>query len=339
MRETAERVAFVDYAKGICIIMVVMMHSVLGVEKAAGETSWMHAAVAFATPFRMPDFFLISGLFLSRAIDRDWRDYLDRKVVHFAYFYLLWLGINFLIRAPQMAEDGGFAGVLNQFLLAFIEPFGIMWFIYMLPVFFVATKAMRRLPWWLVLGVAAGLEAAHIETGWTVIDEFARRFVFFYAGYVFAPRIFDAAAAVAARPRLAGLGLAVWAAVNGLAVYVGWASAPGISLALGAAGALAVVAVASLLAKAGTAQALRACGQASIVVYLAFFLPMAATRTLLLRTGIVPDLGTVGVLVTAAGVVVPLIFAALTRNTPARYLFERPAWARLRRPMQLAPAE
>ena len=30
------RVAWVDYAKGFCIIMVVMMHSTLGVEKAAG---------------------------------------------------------------------------------------------------------------------------------------------------------------------------------------------------------------------------------------------------------------------------------------------------------------
>ena len=51
----------------------------------------MHAAVAFARPFRMPDFFMISGLFLASVIDRDWRNYLDRKVVHFAYFYLLWM--------------------------------------------------------------------------------------------------------------------------------------------------------------------------------------------------------------------------------------------------------
>ena len=46
------------------------MHSTLGVEKAAGREGWMHAAVAFARPFRMPDFFLISGLFLARVIDR-----------------------------------------------------------------------------------------------------------------------------------------------------------------------------------------------------------------------------------------------------------------------------
>jgi uncharacterized membrane protein YcfT len=83
------RVDWVDTAKGFCIIMVVMMHSTLGVQEATGEPSWMGALVAFAKPFRMPDFFLISGLFLARVIDRSWRRYLDTKVVHFAYFYVL----------------------------------------------------------------------------------------------------------------------------------------------------------------------------------------------------------------------------------------------------------
>ena len=32
-----DRIDWVDYAKGICIVMVVMMHSVLGVELAAGR--------------------------------------------------------------------------------------------------------------------------------------------------------------------------------------------------------------------------------------------------------------------------------------------------------------
>ena len=78
------RIDWVDYAKGICIVMVVMMHSTLGMELAAGREGFMHHAVEFARPFRMPDFFLISGLFLARVIDRARRDYLDRKVPHFA---------------------------------------------------------------------------------------------------------------------------------------------------------------------------------------------------------------------------------------------------------------
>ena len=54
------RVDWVDYAKGICIVMVVMMHSVLGVEAAAGQTGFMHAGrdVRQAVPDAgfLPDF-------------------------------------------------------------------------------------------------------------------------------------------------------------------------------------------------------------------------------------------------------------------------------------------
>ena len=102
-----ERVDWVDVAKGICIIMVVMMHSTLGVEKAAGEPGWMGYFVEFARPFRMPDFFLIAGLFLARRIDGPWRLYLDRKVLHFVYFYVLWLTIQFAFKAPGMLPSKG----------------------------------------------------------------------------------------------------------------------------------------------------------------------------------------------------------------------------------------
>src|SRR5689334_18665050 len=119
----AARVDWVGYAKGICNIMVVMMHSFLGVELAAGETGFMHVAVAFAKPFRMPDFFLISGLFLAPVIDRDWRTYLDRKVVHFAYFYVVWCTIQFAFKAPGMAGELGLTGVALEYAKSFIEPF------------------------------------------------------------------------------------------------------------------------------------------------------------------------------------------------------------------------
>src|SRR5688572_30702238 len=131
------RVDWVDCAKGFCIIMVVMMHSTLGVGDAVGREGFMHTVVAFAKPFRMPDFFLISGLFLARVIDRDWRTYLDRKVVHFAYFYVLWVTIQFALKAPMLAAEHGWSNLSGLYLFSFIEPFGTLWFIYMLPIFFV----------------------------------------------------------------------------------------------------------------------------------------------------------------------------------------------------------
>jgi len=335
------RIDWVDYAKGFCIIMVVMMHSTLGVEKAAGAESWLGYVVAFARPFRMPDFFLISGLFLSRVIDRDWRTYADRKIIHFAYFYVLWLVIQFVFKAPGMVAEDGAAGALREFLLAFIEPFGTLWFIYLLPIFFAVTKLLRRVPSWIVLLAAAALEIMPIQTGWTIPDEFASRFVYFYAGYLFAPQIFRLAATVIARPSLAVIGLLAWAMVNGIAVFGGVSEMPFIGLGLGILGACAVVAFSALLSKADLMAPLRYCGEHSIVIYLAFFLPMAASRAVLLKTGIIPDLGTVSLIVTAVGVIVPLLLYWIVRGTRFRFLFERPDRARIDRvkTREFAPAE
>ena len=144
----SSRIDWVDYAKGLCIILVVMMHSTLGVEKATGQLSWMHEVVEWARPFRMPDFFLISGLFLASRIDRPWRSYLDSKVLHFAYFYALWVTIQFAAKGYGMTQELGAAGALQAYLMSFIPPFGTVWFIYLLPVFFVVAKLLRPvLPW------------------------------------------------------------------------------------------------------------------------------------------------------------------------------------------------
>ena len=338
---TADRIDWVDYAKGFCIIMVVMMHSTLGVELAAGRESWMHTLVAFAKPFRMPDFFLISGLFLARVIDRDWRTYLDRKVVHFVYFYVLWVTIQFAFKAPAFMGEHGALGTLKLYAEAFVEPFGTLWFIYLLPIFFVLVKLTRNVPPVIIFLVAAALEIAHVETGWTVIDEFAARFVYFYVGYICASRVFQIAAAAQARPWLAGGLLLLWAAFNGFYVFTGLADKAFVSLSLGIIGAAAVVAVSALMATSDAFKPLRWLGKNSIVVYLAFFLGMAASRSVLLKTGIVPDLGAVALIVTACGIAGAVLWFWAVRNTPFRFLFERPDWAKLdRKPKYtLQPAE
>ena len=87
---------------------------------------------------------------------------------------------------------------------------------------------------------------------------------------------------------------------------------------------MAVVTVASLLSRMNWAGYLRYAGRNSIVLYVSFVLPMAATRILLLKSGLVSDVGTVSLLVTLVAVAVPLAFRAGVRNTWARFLFERP---------------
>ncbi|PYE89360.1 acyltransferase family protein [Phyllobacterium leguminum] len=351
------RVNWVDIAKGLCIIFVVMMHSTLGVEKLTGIEGWMHYVVAFAKPFRMPDFFLLSGLFLSRVIDRPWRRYFDRKIIHFLYFYILWLTIQFVFKAPGIAADEGIRGVASTYLMAFVEPFGTLWFIYILPVFFLVTRFVRRVPVWPVFLALALLECLPIHTGFVMIDEFCGRFVYFYAGYAFAPAIFRAANWLRQRPLAGCAGLGLWAIAEYSLVFTpaptalrailtpeafmagglgGWSELPLVSLLLGLAGAFAIVAISALLSRLAEGnplhRALSWLGAHSIVVYLAFFLPMAVARTVLLKSGVITDIGTISLLTTVSGVIGPVfLYWAVQWTGYGHFLFRRPAWASIDR--------
>lgn len=329
-RMVSSRVAWIDYAKGLCIVLVVMMHSTLGVEKAFGDVSYLGQLVEWAKPFRMPDFFLISGLFLAKRISAPWSKYADTKIVHFAYFYILWMTIQFLFKGYGIYTDGGVSAVARDYALGFIEPFGTLWFIYLLAVFFAVTKLCSSVPPLLMFAVAALLEAMKIHTGWTLVDEFASRYVYFFAGFWLAPHVFNFARSVAVEKTSTVLaGLLVWVMLNSVMVFSGAATLPGVSLVLGMVGAMAVVTIGVLLARTGKAQALQYLGANSIVVYLAFFIFMATSRAVLLRFAPWLGVDAIAVLVTAAGVAGPVVLHLVVKRTMLKYLFERPHFARL----------
>ena len=93
-----KRMAWVDIAKGVSIILVVMMYAAYNTGRHTGDIGFLHYVIAFATPFRMPEFFLISGLFLSTVIARPWLRYADRRFVHYLYFYGLWAFIMIALK-------------------------------------------------------------------------------------------------------------------------------------------------------------------------------------------------------------------------------------------------
>ena len=327
--QTSARINWVDYARGLCIILVVMMHATLGVEAAFGREGWLHALVEFAKPFRIPTFFLVSGLFVARFIDRDWRTFLDQKILHFAYFYFLWLTIQFALKAPGYFAEYGVWAAGRIYLLAFIDPLGSLWFIYLLPIFFVVTKLTRGIPAPMLWLFAAALEIAPVETGWTVIDEFAGRFVYFYSGYVLAPQIFACAAAAESRPTPIVAGIVCSGLLTGFLVFTGYSGLPLVSLVLGFLGVAAVISGSVLAAKRNILTAFEYCGRNSLPIYLGFFLPVAATRTFFIRTHLIADVGTISVVTTLAGILGALALYWLLRNGKLRFLFQRPNQARL----------
>ena len=296
------RLSWVDTAKGISIILVVMMYSVFNVGQDAEGIGLFHYVIGFATPFRMPEFFLISGLFLDQVLSRTWKSYADRRVVHYLYFYSLWAVIHIVLKIGVMSAAP--AEAATDLLWAIVEPYGVLWFIYLLAAFSAVTKLFYDLkaPKWVVWAFGAAFQMAHVHTGSYLIDQFCAYFVYFYSGYIFAPMIFKLVDWAMSHKRLALLGLAVYAAINAVLVFspgfevlpgeiqLGWGGAPGVRLLLAIAGALALCTTAGLITGFRVTNWLRWLGQHSIVVYLVFVLPMSFIRIAHKKVGFINDI-------------------------------------------------
>ena len=240
------------------------------------------------------------------------------------------MSIQCVVKAYPLYRDQGLNGVIFDYALGFIQPYGTLWFIYLLATFFVVTKLVRTVPPLAVFAIAAVLEIAPIETGWMVIDEFASRFVYFFAGFWMAKIILNFAEGVDKKSSVVILsGLTIWGFANYVIVQGGYAHLPFVSLVMGFIGAAAVVSAGVFLSKINYATAIRYCGENSIVIYLSFFLFMASSRSLLLKFIGDVDLGVISLLVTLAGVLGSVLLFKGTRNTKLAFLFKRPTWARL----------
>ena len=339
---TKTRHAWVDLAKGISIILVVMMHSTYGVGEATGEVGFMHYILGFATPFRMPEFFLVSGLFLSAVIARPWVHFTDRRVVYYLYFYALWAVI--LIAFKHLLIDRDPLGAATLLASAIYEPYSILWFIYALAVFGLMAKLLHhfRAPHILVLALAAATSIASIATPVSILNYTAEYFVYFYAGYALAPSIFSMARAIDARPLLALVGIGIWALANGLLVFSpGHEVAPGLVISgvdhipgahfvMALAGAVAICAISVLLSRLAGFGWLRWVGAHSIVIYLSFVIPMGVFRTVLLAVMPSIDAGLASLATLIVSIVSPIVlYWIIGRIGFGFFLFERPAWAHL----------
>jgi uncharacterized membrane protein YcfT len=290
----------------------------------------------------MPEFFMISGLFLSQVIDRPWRLYGDRRILHYLYFYYLWAVLQILFKTGL--GSGNFGGALTECLWAIVQPYGVLWFVYVLAIYSLATRLLHqfRVPVWLAFGGAAILQLMHFDTGIYIFDHFAAYYVFFFGGYAFAPLVFRIVAWAGEHVALSIAILVAYAIAEAALVFgggvvmlprgieMGYAAFPPLWFALAFAGSLVICITASLVVRVPWLQWLRWLGEHSIVIYLSFTIPMSAMRTLILRLHLVEDTSTVSLIVWAVSLISPvLLYIAIQKTGWGRFLFERPAWAHI----------
>lgn len=323
------RVDWVDAVKGLTIILVVIKHSTYGTAAALGDVPHLfHILCEWAVPFRMPLFFLVAGLFAQKALRAPLRSFIDSKVLHFVYFYLLWSVLQIGIKMV-LPHEGGWPVSYMDFVMIPLEPFGLLWFIYALAVFFCFMRFARDVRPAIVLAFALTLYFTNLDTGWTMPDEFARRFIFFASGVYAAPHVFALAGWSIDNPRRAALGaIALLALVADFAFTNETALRP-VELLAGYAGAAGTIMLVAIAVSLGFARMLTYVGSRSLYVFLAFFLPMAATRIVMVHLGV-----TNGDLVTLVSsvlaVALPLLAYRLVKDTHLGFVFVRPEALKLK---------
>ena len=141
---TKARVEWADAAKGLSIIGVCIMHVVTGIpggrETALGQFS------SFLDPLRMPLFFLVSGLFAHRILERSFADLWYRRLWFLLVPYLVFNPFHALTR---MSIDNNFSwiGLVKAMVLGNVG----LWFLYALMLYNIFAWTLRKQPPWLAI--------------------------------------------------------------------------------------------------------------------------------------------------------------------------------------------
>ncbi|QXN74940.1 acetyltransferase [Gordonia phage Posh] len=140
---TQQRIAWPDAAKGLCMILVVLGHSaILFDQQASGRADfWLTVTDVFA-PFRMPLFFLISGLMSVNALTRP-LDASRKRTVGLLYLYALWTALFLARLFVPGASDGEAPPNVVELVLSILLPTPF-WYLWALPIYFALTWAAFR---------------------------------------------------------------------------------------------------------------------------------------------------------------------------------------------------
>lgn len=130
---------WVDYLKGIAIVLVVYRHVLIGIERNGMEVpaALVNANMIFFS-FRMPLFFILSGLFISASFARrPLEKLLYNKFENILYPYLIWAAIQITLQIILGGSTNSNRGWID-YLYIFYQPRALDQFWY-LPALFNTT--------------------------------------------------------------------------------------------------------------------------------------------------------------------------------------------------------
>ncbi len=313
----SNRYLWVDYAKGLMIVLVVVSHVMRGLNKSS---LGLDPQVFFNVDnslylFHMPVFFLLSGLFISQSLARHTtRQFLKQKAIALLYPYIVWSVI-------QIATQSAMGAAANtQRDLSFIAsityaPVAQFWFLYVLFCLQILTAValqqahVKPVFLW-VVAVILHIISYSLPYG-QVPFLFCRYALFFAAGILLAPRLLSMPAV-----RLRTIALLAMATATGIVLqlsnHVPYLAPQILPVAL-----LAVaftVSACLYLAQQINLPWLALLGRYSMPIFLVHILCTAGTRIVLQKVLHVESLPMHILAGVLAGVVIPVLMAKIAER-------------------------
>jgi fucose 4-O-acetylase-like acetyltransferase len=198
------RLAWIDYARGIAIILVLYRHIFEGISRSgvdAAKFQWLENANIIFYSFRMPLFFILSGVFIAKSLaKRKMKGLILNKVNLLLYPYLLWSALQITIQillSGYVNADRGLADY--AYILAFPRRIDQFWYLYALfnvTVLYIIMREKLRFSVWhqLILGGAMYMASSyvavrHIDLGF--VYDILHYYIFFAIGELVADKILD----------------------------------------------------------------------------------------------------------------------------------------------------
>ncbi|WP_435009253.1 acyltransferase family protein [Tundrisphaera lichenicola] len=324
-----KRIAWVDYAKGVGITLVVLGHTLRGLQSSRiiADGPAFRSVDSWIYSFHMPLFFLLSGLFAERGVERGPGEFLRDRLSTIAYPYLIWSTLQTLVQVAvgrytnHQTSLYDLAGILINPILQF-------WFLYALFLIGLIYYILRRCR----LGPLGALSAfiafwvsqRWISLGpWQPLSAARNNGVYYALGSVInhhggTERIDRASSIALALTVLLGYGIVT------TSVSRRWEEMMLIGLAVSLCGIAASIALSVLLSRVGGLGFVRILGTYSLEIYVAHTIASAALRIALQKLLKIQDVTTHLVIGTVGGIVLPLLLGLLCRRYHAEFLFRYP---------------
>lgn len=314
---SGSRIAWIDAARGIAIILVVLGHAIHMVARGGGAPmpGWLQHLDRIIYTFHVPVFLFLAGLFLPTACQNtDRPTWVARRTIALLYPYLIWATVQTTLEL--LAAGSTLPEALRSYARVLYFPPAHFWFVYVLffcsalLVFLPGVAARDARHRWLPLCVALGAYALHPYLPGGPLRDMSRSLIIIVAGCLCAPWM-------RLRPRTATL-VIVASALCFLPVAarctIGDGTphpATGLLLALGG---IAFTVVLASCTRGWFSRALSYLGSHSLAVYLLHVMAIQASLILLQRalprlTGVPLVLG-----VTLLGTLLPVIALLLMRR-------------------------